>query len=223
MIDRNFIYKIFPRHIKILNEINSIPDFFKFVQNNPAKTTITKSRFKIYDKLIEDIDNPIDYLEFGVYQGETIKYWADKIKNSESRFFGFDSFEGLPETYNSTHQKGSFSTCGKIPNTDDDRIKFIKGWFNDTFPEFLKSFDSKYQKIIHMDADLYSSTLFVLTQIHPFLKNGDIIIFDEFGSMHHEFRAWIDFTNSYNQKYDTLISFKTHYPHAKIVFEINKS
>ena len=31
-----------------------------------------------------------------------------------------------------------------------------------------------------MDADLYSATLFTLTSFAPFLKKGDIILFDEF-------------------------------------------
>lgn len=43
-----------------------------------------------------------------------------------------------------------------------------------------------------MDADLYSSTLFVLVTIAPMLKAGDIIIFDEFADVMNEFRALLD-------------------------------
>ena len=33
---------------------------------------------------------------------------------------------------------------------------------------------------MHIDADLYSSTLFVLLSIHYYLIEGDIIMFDDF-------------------------------------------
>ena len=48
-----------------------------------------------------------------------------------------------------------------------------------------------------MDADLYSSTLYVLSSLAPYLKSGDIIFFDEFAVPTHEFRAYLDFTESY--------------------------
>jgi hypothetical protein len=48
-----------------------------------------------------------------------------------------------------------------------------------------------------MDADLYSSTLFTLTTLAPYLKKGDIIFFDEFCVPTHEFLAVKNFTESY--------------------------
>ena len=55
-----------------------------------------------------------------------------------------------------------------------------------------------------MDADLYSSTLFVLTRLIPYLKRDDILIFDEFGVPTHEFRAFTDIVSSYNIKFEVL-------------------
>jgi hypothetical protein len=48
-----------------------------------------------------------------------------------------------------------------------------------------------------MDADLYSATLYVLTTLAPFLKKGDIIFFDEFVVPTHEFKAYLDFIQSF--------------------------
>ena len=55
-----------------------------------------------------------------------------------------------------------------------------------------------------MDEDLYSSTLFVLTKLIPFLEKDDVIIFDEFGVPTHEFRAFSDIVSSYNLRYEFL-------------------
>ena len=132
-------------------------------------------------------------------------------------FFGFDSFEGLPDDYESDLPKGSFNTDGIMPLTDDQRVHFIKGWFNDTLPKFLNSYTSTNQKIIHIDSDLYSSALYVLTQLHRFLKKGDIIIFDEFGSLLHEFKAWQDYILAYKTKYKVKVQYRKY---IKIAVEI---
>ena len=35
---------------------------------------------------------PINYLEFGVYTGESLRKWTALSNNTDSRFYGFDSF-----------------------------------------------------------------------------------------------------------------------------------
>lgn len=44
----------------------------------------------------EQNDRPILFLEFGVYEGNSIRRWAGLTTHPESRFVRFDSFEGLP-------------------------------------------------------------------------------------------------------------------------------
>jgi len=62
-----------------------------------------------------------------------------------------------------------------------------------------------------MDADLYTSTLFVLTSISPFLGKGDILIFDEFNVPMHEFKAFTEWTQSYYIKYEVLAAVNNFY------------
>ena len=81
--------------------------------------------------------------------------------------------------------------------TTDTRASFYQGLFQQTLPGFLKTFCNNKLMVIHMDADLYSSTLFTLTTLAPFLKKGDIILFDEFCVPTHEFLAVKNFTESY--------------------------
>ena len=60
------------------------------------------------------------------------------------------------------------------------------------------------KKIIHFDADLYSSTLYTLTTLSPYIKKGDVLIFDEFNVPLHEYKAFIDWTSSYYINYSVI-------------------
>jgi len=157
-----------------------------------------------FPSIHKEIKNqPVDYLEFGVASGIAFKWWVEKNNNSGSRFFGFDVFTGLPEDFG-VMKKKHYDSSGETPKIQDDRVTFIKGLFQESLPEFLSDYKPQRKKVIHMDADLYSSTLFVLTKLIPFLEKDDIIIFDEFGVPTHEFRAFIDIVTSYNLKYEFL-------------------
>jgi hypothetical protein len=162
-------------------------------------------RFKLHEFVAnEEIQNQsIDYLEFGVASGIAFKWWVEKNNNPGSRFFGFDVFTGLPEDFG-VMKKKHYDSSGETPKIQDDRVRFIKGLFQESLPGFLSDYKPQRIKVIHMDADLYSSTLFVMTKLIPFLEKDDIIIFDEFGVPTHEFRAFNDIISSYNLKYEFL-------------------
>ena len=78
----------------------------------------------------------------------------------------------------------------------DDRGQFFQGLFQQTLPGFLKTFDNSRKTVILLDADLYTATLFTLYSLVPFLKKGDVILFDEFVVPTHEYKAYTDFINS---------------------------
>ena len=158
-------------------------------------------RAALYERVVrgEGLDAPVDYLEFGVFQGASLRWWCGHLSCPDARFYGFDCFEGLPEEWG-VAPKGTFDTGRKVPKIDDERVQFVVGLFQDTLVPFLRQTPLRRRKIIHMDADLYSSTLYVLAQLSPHICPGDIIIFDEFGSIRmaqHEFRAFEDFSRSF--------------------------
>ena len=68
----------------------------------------------------------------------------------------------------------------------------------------MKKFKNDKRKIIHLDADLYTSTLYVLTSLHPYLNKGDILFFDEFAVPRHEFLAFKNYTESYRVSYEVI-------------------
>lgn len=54
-------------------------------------------RYKLYEAIAgseELFQKPIHYLEFGVAGGHSIKWWLERNTNADSKFFGFDTFEG---------------------------------------------------------------------------------------------------------------------------------
>lgn len=175
-----------------------------------------KSEFPIFaerEQLHQHINDvvlagrPITYLEFGVFRGESIEGFSKFNRAAESRFVGFDTFTGLPEDwveFSRTVRASTFSTAGQMPRIDDTRVSFVKGLFQDTLPEFLKSYSGPEQWVIHNDSDLYSATLFVLTCGHPYFRPGTIVIFDEFCSELHEFRAWDDYCAAYRRNYEVV-------------------
>ena len=87
-------------------------------------------RYLMYENVIglEKLDNePIDYLEFGVSAAHSFRWWIKNNVHPQSRFYGFDTFEGLPEKWGQ-FEKGSLSAG--IPTLEDSRHEFIKGLFS---------------------------------------------------------------------------------------------
>jgi len=173
-------------------------------------TPVFKERTEMYDFLNGDIlsNKAIDYLEFGVFEGSSIKYWAHLNSNKSSRFIGFDTFTGLPENWDHfsyTMKSQTFNVDGQLPKIDDGRVSFVKGLFQDSFPPFLKEYQPQNQQlVIHNDSDLYSATLYVLSRANDIITPGTIIIFDEFYGILHEFRALEDYCSSYMRNYDVI-------------------
>lgn len=192
---------------RILGEVNSNATMLEWSKQHRTPH-IYNTRFALYDHVNAHIgSDTIDYLEFGVFKGESILRWADIHRNEASRFFGFDSFEGLPEDWvgaSMAKTKGHFSTDGQIPQTDDARVQFVKGWFQDTLGHFLNEYAPKGRIILHNDSDLYSPTLYTLTMMDSLLIRDSILIFDEFYSSSHEFQAFYDYSRSYLRKYRLL-------------------
>ena len=155
-------------------------------------------RLDLYRHLNNNIigAQPINYVEFGVAHGGSFYWWLQNHLNKNSRFHGFDTFNGLPEDYG-PFKKGEMSNGNEVPKTNDARAAFYQGLFQQTLPGFLKNFNNEKLTVIHMDADLYTATLYTLTTFSPYLKKGDIILFDEFCVPTHEFLAVKNFTESY--------------------------
>ena len=142
-------------------------------------------------------DQPGMALEFGVYTGGTLRAIARGRHGQE--VYGFDSFEGLPADWRPGFDTGHFALTGDAANAIDvPGATLVKGWFDESLPDFLASHLGP-AAFIHIDCDLYSSTRTVLTLLRPRLVPGTVIVFDEFfnfpGWEQHEYRAWTEFVD----------------------------
>jgi O-methyltransferase len=163
-------------------------------------------RYELYHAIArqEMVDKlPIDYFEFGVAGGYSFRWWTKMNQAPQSRFFGFDTFEGLPEKWGA-FEKGSMAYTMESLQINDPRARFYKGLFQETLVPFLDSYDNANLKLIHIDSDLFSSALVVLTQLYRFLRPGDILLFDEFAVPQHEFLAFKLFTESFYIDYEVI-------------------
>lgn len=144
-------------------------------------------------------------LEFGVATGRTLNHFARCLPRKV--VYGFDGFEGLPEDWTSRMQKGFFARS-KLPKVRDN-CKLIVGWFNETLPGFVKYVIGKRPvALLHVDCDLYSSTVTVLENLKDNIIPGTVIVFDEYinypGWQLDEFKAWQEFVKRYNIKYQYI-------------------
>lgn len=142
-------------------------------------------------------------LEFGVFQGNSINYLADKLPHVA--IFGFDSFQGLPEDWRPGFAKGHFALA-RLPSVRAN-VTLVKGWFNESLPSFLDQHQQPCA-LVHIDCDLYSSTRYVLEQLRPRLQPGTVIVFDEYCGYDEwqdgEFKAWQEFVTRYQLNYRYL-------------------
>jgi hypothetical protein len=169
-----------------------------------------------FDNTISYVKNDGLWLEFGVCSGNTINLISLKTKN---KVYGFDSFLGLPEDWGNHQPKGMYSRDGNIP-TVNNNVELIIGLFQDTLDDFLKKHKEPVS-YLHLDADLYSSTKFVLDKLEDRIVSGTVISFDEIYNYSeykdHEIKAWVEFSNKTNILYEWIT--RTNYEQASCLIK----
>jgi hypothetical protein len=157
-------------------------------------------------------DEPVTYLEFGVATGNSLRKMVREFSHPDALFVGFDSFIGLPEDW-MMHKRGAFTNMGNAPVIDDTRVRFVQGWFQNTLHDSLAWLLPRLSGpvLIHFDADLYSSTLFLLTSLWPHCPAYHFIM-DDF--MVDDIVALHDFSLSYPVEIEFLARLEGGVPHS---------
>jgi hypothetical protein len=151
-----------------------------------------------------------DYIEFGVFQGETFKLALRTARNSyktsavgkfPGKFIACDSFQGLPEV-ESMNQKDNVFKAGQYtyPRRKFEKnikssakghdVVILDGWFHETLTEqAMKEHKISKVAIANVDCDIYESTVPCLEFLTPLLQTGTIIMFDDFYLMNGSMKA----------------------------------
>lgn len=193
------IFKSIPRDNLVQAELSS----WEFLKNEcktlPLLVGTDNRTFEI--AVAHSLPNGLN-LEFGVYNGKSIRRLAAILDDT---IHGFDSFDGIPDSWND-EPKGSYSASGKLPAVPIN-VELHRGWFDKTLPSFIEKYNSPI-RILHIDCDLYSSTKTIFDILGKQITSGTVIIFDEFigykSWQDDEFRAFIEATVQYNWKYELL-------------------
>jgi O-methyltransferase len=140
-----------------------------------------------------------DCMEFGLFKGYSFWYAqqvAQRLQLDSMRFFGFDSFAGLPEpkgidaTKEERFYQGQYA-CSRATveqnldahGVDWDRTFLIEGFFADSLTAATrKTYGMKRVALALIDCDLYESTVEVLEFLAPMVGDGSILIFDDWNS-----------------------------------------
>lgn len=136
-----------------------------------------RTKSAVFAHTLEEIRDKTGFcLEFGVYQGTSITQSAHRYP--DRHFYGFDSFEGLPNDGRKDWNH-DFSLT-ELPNVPSN-ASLIKGWFANTLPAFLEKNPATPIAFLNIDCDIYSSTVDVFTALeqHKKLEPGIVIYFAE--------------------------------------------
>jgi len=211
----DFVFKLMQMHARLITEkdfdlqyklkIQATEESSQFVKENMKNVMIFDwSNEPILKYAVNCVKTNGLFLEFGVYEGTSINFIANKISQT---IHGFDSFYGLPKDwYGTSMDKDYFNLNGKMPNVRKN-VKLHKGQFKDTIPKFKKDTNENIA-FMNIDCDIYESTKEIFDLIGDRIQKGTIIYFDEYLNhiywQEHEYKAFMEFVKKNNVEFDYL-------------------
>ena len=131
--------------------------------------------------------------ELGVYQGSSAQIICEA--KGDCPLYLFDTFAGLPkpgEDETRSLRQGQY--CASIPAVRGllrvySNVRFHAG----VFPQSAAGIDDVRFSLVHLDADLYASTLAGLEFFYPRMVPGGIIIVHDYSTLTGVARAVVEF------------------------------
>ena len=164
-----------------------IVDLIKSIKKEVDFAFYPYEAFMIYSVARSQADMEGDLAEVGVYQGGSAKLICE-VKRDKDLYL-FDTFTGLPEvSEDDTHFGEKHWYENEFSNTSEEAIKKLLSRYQNVhimkgiFPESGKAIIEKKFCFVHLDVDLYKSTIESLRFFFPRMVKGGIIMVHDFHS-----------------------------------------
>jgi hypothetical protein len=164
-----------------------VVDLIKNIKNDVSFAFFPYEAYMLYSiaKSQRELDG--DMAEVGVYQGGSARLISE-VKG-DRKLFLFDTFIGLQElSDDDTHFGKKHWKKNEFSNTSLERVKDYLSSFNNIqiikgeFPKTSESIDNSRFSFVHLDVDLYKSTIECLKFFYPRLVRGGIILVHDYHS-----------------------------------------
>jgi hypothetical protein len=180
----------------VLEHMRAVPNFV---------TDYDLHKWVCETQLDSKLDSRGTVLEFGVATGRTLNQFAHWLPHKT--VYGFDGFDGLPEDWTSRMRQGFFAR-DSLPQVRSN-CELVVGWFDQTLPHFCAhNLGGRPIQLLHVDCDLYSSTVTILNNLKNNIVPGTVIVFDEYlnypGWYMDEYRAWHEHCAKYKIRYEYI-------------------
>jgi O-methyltransferase len=180
-----------------------------------AETMIGLKRLQNIQDCVTDVirnDVPGDLIETGVWRGGATIFMRAILAaygDAERVVWVADSFAGLPkpsDRYDADQGDKQWSFTELAVSEDevranfarygllDDRVRFLKGLFQDT----LADAPIGQLSVARLDGDMYESTIVALDALYPKLSIGGYLIVDDYGALEPCRRAVDDYRRDHD-------------------------
>lgn len=188
--------------------VDKMPEFIPGATPETIET-MDAAKATLREAMVDEIAIDGYIAEFGVDKGKSFLQLCDMFNADE--VYGFDAFDGLPEGgkwHGNTMHKGMFKNDCKPPFEIPENGHIINGWFENTLPDFASSVEGQPAKYLHIDCDVYSSTVTILNAVASSIVKGTIIVFDDYcnytGWRTGEWKAWQEFCKKHKVSYEYI-------------------
>jgi hypothetical protein len=200
-IFRRFMLNHYDSNLLVDMNLEAKRDTLDYIKEHMPDAPYFEKHPALVSYALDQVSKDGLYLEFGVGRGKSMRWIAPRV---DGTVHGFDSFEGIQEHWNG-NPIGSFaqSKRPKVP----DNVLFHVGYFDATLPGFLETYADPVA-FLHVDCDLYSSTVTIFESLGSRLQPGAIVLFDEYYNFHrwqqHEFRAFQEYVEKSGVRYEYI-------------------
>lgn len=175
---------LFDRSLGFLEDQRFMNAFTSNVQSDQDQSIIMRLNTLVWAaQHVLPVDG--DFVECGVYRGFCSAVVADYLEfgKLDKTFYLYDTFEGIPEAYNSENRdapeyaapgihEGVVERFSRYPN-----VRVVKGIVPDTFAETAP----EKVALLHLDLNSSKAEIAALDVLFDRVSPGGVVVFDDYG------------------------------------------